>query len=199
MLFDYMIPVLIAKRDKSKNSDYGSLFHAATLYKSQLEARYLRYEQRLIRRRLWPLIRKIEPLNIDHQNFLREREERIQEILCKDGISEADRQKLINKTENQTVFAYTEKIGTTEKSVILDIVEIKKLKSQLCSQANEVIAKQNSIFKKHWSKYNYRFANYLKEVNQNKFDKEIRLELTIKPKIIPFWDYNEPVLSGKEY
>ena len=186
---DKIIPMIIGNRDRRNNGQQLSneLILQAVTYRNILDASYRKKEQKLVVRSLAPLKKRIKPLEVDHDRFLRAVEDKRREIMQYPGVSDEDKIHLAQSAANAE---YTlEKNG---QKTVLNIDKIMKQKNLICIEANRLIDKKNDKLKKLHSTFNYRLANYLRAVNNHsRRGKEVLVEMTAELKLMQHWSSSE--------
>jgi len=98
---DKIIPMVIGKRDKrTSKQDSDNLLRQAMTYRNTLDAGFRKKERALAIRRLAPLKKRIKPLEVDHDRFLRAVEDKKREIMQYPGVSDEEKIHLAQSAAN---------------------------------------------------------------------------------------------------
>lgn len=192
---DYLIPTLIGKKDLYYSDSAESLLVQALTYRSKLQDNFLYDQERLVKRNLGHVINQRITWETELGKFEAARNERIAAITHSTGISEADTQIMKTRAENATVFVVSSDDG---KETELDINNIIKNIKLVCVEANQKIMKENDQCSRLHAKYKVRLSNYLRAINTEPKNGEIKLEFELKPMHLASWDYNLPYLRPQE-
>ena len=195
VIFDNILPMLIGRRDRKKCADsFESLQKMGNTYRNQIAAKFKAKEQKIARRKLCSLKKKIAPVEIDHERFLKAIENKKREIAIQVGISDEDRYQLMEEAINATVYT----LESEGKKMILDIDKIEKQKRDICTQANKIIGRQNDYSERLLKIYCYRLSNYLRALNQGESAEEIHFALDVTPEVLQTWNYKNHISSSLE-